>query len=105
DDSSDGTVYLRARHYLPALGRFLQRDSFGGYANAGQTLNRYAYSGNNPATYMDLSGHDFWGDLGKGLGELNKRVGPEAAKRSWDFAKRVGRRVHDDPGVIWRVLK
>ena len=28
-DSVSGLVYLRARHYQPTLGRFLQRDSFG----------------------------------------------------------------------------
>jgi RHS repeat-associated protein len=104
DDSVDGTVYMRARAYSPALGRFLQRDSFAGYATAGQTLNRYAYSGNNPATYSDPSGHDFWEDLGKGIGLLNERVGPKAMKRSWNWAQRVGRRVYNDPSIIWRML-
>jgi RHS repeat-associated protein len=28
-----GLVYLRARHYHPVLGRFFQRDSFGGFGH------------------------------------------------------------------------
>jgi RHS repeat-associated protein len=53
---ADGTVYLRARHYRPALGRFLQRDSYAGDAGRPQSLNRYAYAENNPATWTDPSG-------------------------------------------------
>ncbi len=54
---ADGTIYLRARHYSPALGRFLQRDTFGGFAARPQSLNRYAYAENNPARFTDPSGH------------------------------------------------
>ena len=54
---ADGTLYLRARHYSPALGRFLQRDSYGGTLGRPQSLNRYAYTENNPATLTDPSGH------------------------------------------------
>jgi RHS repeat-associated protein len=53
----DGMVYLRARHYHPALGRFLQRDSFAGLSAAPQSLHRYAYANNNPALHTDPSGH------------------------------------------------
>lgn len=54
---SDGLVYLRARHYAPHLGRFLQRDTFSGFAARPQSLNRYAYVENNPANMTDPSGH------------------------------------------------
>ena len=53
----DGTIYLHARHYSPALGRFLQRDAFEGFAARPQSLNRYAYAENNPARFTDPSGH------------------------------------------------
>ncbi len=53
---SDGTVYLRARYYAPSLGRFLQRDTFAGYAERPQSLNRYAYTENNPVNWTDPSG-------------------------------------------------
>lgn len=52
-----GLVYLRARHYNPVLGRFLQRDSFGGFPANAQSLHRYTYTGSNPALYTDPSGH------------------------------------------------
>jgi RHS repeat-associated protein len=55
--AADGTLYLRARHYSPALGRFLQRDSYAGTLDRPQSLNRYAYTENNPATLSDPSGH------------------------------------------------
>jgi len=56
-DSVSGLVYLRARHYYPALGRFLQRDSFGGFGQRPQSLNRYVYVQNSPLIFVDPSGH------------------------------------------------
>jgi RHS repeat-associated protein len=56
-DQMTGLVYLRARHYHPALGRFLQRDSFAGFQQRPQSLNRYAYTENNPVNHRDPSGH------------------------------------------------
>ena len=61
---ADGTTYLRARSYLPAMGRFLQRDSFAGFAGRPQSLNRYAYVEGNPTGFVDSSG------LKKSLREL-----------------------------------
>lgn len=60
---ADGTIYLRARHYHPGLGRFLQRDTFAGYLDVPETLNRYAYAANNPISRVDPSGHDAFGDM------------------------------------------
>ena len=53
----DGLVYLRARHYLPTLGRFIQRDTDSGSGLAPASLHRYAYVDNNPATWTDPTGH------------------------------------------------
>ena len=50
----DGTAvqyYLRARFYNPAIGRFMQEDTY-----RGDGLNLYAYCANNPMMYYDPSG-------------------------------------------------
>ncbi|HEX6293026.1 MAG TPA: RHS repeat-associated core domain-containing protein [Herpetosiphonaceae bacterium] len=64
--TADSLVYLRARHYAPELGRFLQRDTFAGFVDRPQSLNRYTYTENNPVTFTDPTGH--WCDCGRGGG-------------------------------------
>ncbi len=51
-DSGTGLLYLRARHYSTALGRFINQDPIG-FAGG---LNLYQYVGNNPVTYTDPLG-------------------------------------------------
>jgi len=51
-----GLLYLRARWYDPATGRFLTRDPFPGLAALPQAQHPYVYVGNNPALYVDPSG-------------------------------------------------
>jgi RHS repeat-associated protein len=48
-----GLAYMHARHYSPALGRFLQPDPDGSEANL------YAYAANNPVTEIDPDGTCF----------------------------------------------
>ncbi|MEM8531768.1 MAG: RHS repeat-associated core domain-containing protein [Chloroflexota bacterium] len=57
--NADGTIFLRARHYQPALGRFLQRDTIdpGLLGRGTQGHHRYSYVENNPVMYTDPSGH------------------------------------------------
>ncbi len=50
-DGAAGQYYLRARFYNPAIGRFLQEDTY-----RGDGLNLYAYCANNPVMYFDPSG-------------------------------------------------
>jgi RHS repeat-associated protein len=52
-----GLLNLRARAYDPSLGRFVQRDTYGGVAALPATGNRYAYGVGNPLGYVDPSGH------------------------------------------------
>ncbi|WP_035284530.1 RHS repeat-associated core domain-containing protein, partial [Clostridium sp. Maddingley MBC34-26] len=56
-DKYTGIQYLRARYYEPETGRFLTRDSYLGNAMNPLTLNRYAYTNNNPVMNIDPSGH------------------------------------------------
>ncbi len=55
-DSLTGLDYLRARHYDPAIGRFVSRDPFPGLPSIPSTLNPYAYVSNNPVSLTDPSG-------------------------------------------------
>ena len=55
-DSETGLIYLRARWYDPASGRFLSSDPVAGEAANPSTLNGYAYGYGNPASYTDPSG-------------------------------------------------
>jgi RHS repeat-associated protein len=52
-----GLVWLRARHYAPFLGRFLQRDTVIDDPGNPQTLNRFGYAANNPSSNADPTGH------------------------------------------------
>jgi RHS repeat-associated protein len=56
-DKEVGLIFLRARSYDPALGRFLSRDSYGGQDFAPQSWNRYTYAENDPVNHVDPSGH------------------------------------------------
>jgi len=58
-DDDTGLYYYGARYYDPELGRFTQADTMVPSAAIPQTLNRYAYCGNNPLKYVDPTGHDF----------------------------------------------
>ncbi|MBK8417475.1 RHS repeat-associated core domain-containing protein [Candidatus Villigracilis saccharophilus] len=50
-------LYLRARYYNPADGRFTSRDTWGGDANRPMSMNRWGYVEGNPVNYFDPSGH------------------------------------------------
>lgn len=45
------------RYYSPTLARFIQQDSFTGFNQRPDTLNRYSYVVNNPLKHTDPSGH------------------------------------------------
>ena len=89
-DVETGTIYLRARYYNPALGRFLAEDTHWNSGNMvygdnpqkinerkdplglntytllpdtnaiRQSANLYAYCGGNPVMYMDSTGEIFF---------------------------------------------
>lgn len=55
---ANGLVYLRARYYNPADGRFTSRDTWSGDVNRPLSLNRWGYVSGNPINFADPSGHD-----------------------------------------------
>ncbi|MEW2305897.1 RHS repeat-associated core domain-containing protein [Streptomyces sp. NPDC006655] len=60
-DSTSGLTYIGAREYDSTTGRFLSVDPLLDTNNA-QSLNGYAYAGNNPSTFSDPSGMRFCAD-------------------------------------------
>lgn len=56
-DASTGLLYLNARYYDPALGRFMQPDWWE-VRQAGVGTNRYAYSFNDPVNLSDRNGNE-----------------------------------------------
>ena len=70
-------LYLRARYYNPADGRFVSRDTWDGNYSSPQSLNRWNYvegnpvnlidpTGHNPFTFGYMEGYSFGGGLGEG---------------------------------------
>jgi len=69
-DAESGLVYLRARYYDPGTALFLTVDP-----SVAKTKAAYTYAGGDPLANRDLSGQDFWGDLGIGLGIAGAVIG------------------------------
>ena len=56
-DAATGLVYMRARHYDAASGRFGSADSVLGSLAGPLSLNRYLYCGADPVNFVDPTGH------------------------------------------------
>jgi RHS repeat-associated protein len=56
EDVETGLVYMQARHYDPAMGRFLSVDPVRFTPLEPQTFGRYTYASNNPYRYNDPDG-------------------------------------------------
>ncbi len=57
---SQGLVYLRARYYSSATGRFLTRDTWDGDINSPMSYNPWNYVQSNPVNYIDPTGQMRW---------------------------------------------
>ena len=55
-EEGNGLQYIRARYYVPELGRFVKKDLMAGNDRIGQSLNRYVFTLNNPVKLIDISG-------------------------------------------------
>ena len=60
-DAEVELLYLRARYYLPEVGRFITKDPWPGDDQRPGTLNGYVYVLNSPVNYADPTGLDFTG--------------------------------------------
>ena len=55
-DDVTGLIYMNARWYDPAVGRFVSRDPLRGDPTSSQAGHRYVYAGNDPLGAMDITG-------------------------------------------------
>lgn len=60
-DEETGLLYLRARYYDPAIGRFISVDPYLGRLEEPGTQNRFVYVKNNPLGFVDPLGLDTTG--------------------------------------------
>ena len=74
--TSNDLVYLRARHYAPAMGRFLTRDTWGGDANIPMSFNRWNYGYGNPVQYTDPTGNCSWTENNR-INTAKKSISPQ----------------------------
>ena len=59
-DPETGLYWMRARHYSPTLGRFLQRDPIGVWTDEVNLGNGLAFVGNDAPNHRDPLGLGFW---------------------------------------------
>ena len=75
-DGESELYYLRARHYDPDLGRFIQRDPIAGNLENPLSQNAYQYAYNNPINLNDPSGEQVSpqavGKIGEILSQITK---------------------------------
>ena len=60
-EPASGLLYLSARYYHPDLGRFVSPDSIIQDVLHPIAWSPYVYCRDNPVSYIDPSGHSFWG--------------------------------------------
>ncbi len=56
-DDTTSLLYLNARFYDPATGRFISQDTYRGDHEEPDTWHLYAYCANDPVNFVDPSGH------------------------------------------------
>lgn len=85
-DEETGLYYLRARYYDPALGRFINEDTYEGQVTNPLSLNLYSYCYNNPLIYKDSSGNkpfSLYNEISKFLINIRQSISP----KKWDKFK------------------
>ena len=86
-DKETEEIYLRARYYQPAVGRFLTRDTYTGESDEPESLHLYTYCENDGVNCFDPSGHDaIWlnsSNSAEGFGHAALLI--KNSKNKWDY--------------------
>ena len=90
-DELTGLLYLNARFYDPATGRFISQDTYRGERDDAGTWHLYAYCANDPVNYVDPSGHK---KITIGIDVTNKlnRLMLKNAKWLYNYASSMNKR-------------
>jgi len=80
-DTETGLDFAQARYYSNTQGRFTSPDTLLGSIGNPQSLNRYAYVGNNPLNFSDPTGHTRFDPSSNGFAEA---MGEERGRRLHD---------------------
>lgn len=80
-------LYLRARHYSPADGRFTSRDKWGEDSNIPMTYNKWSYTLSNPINLTDPSGNSIYSGICMGHVFTNGYLLNVSAKRLVEICK------------------
>ena len=90
-DELTGLLYLNARFYDPATGRFISQDTYRGERDDAGTWHLYAYCANDPVNYIDPSGHSRW-TRKLTLGDYRRIHNKVADLVAWTVAQSKGKR-------------
>lgn len=86
NDPESGLVYMQARYYDPAVGRFLSVDSVAAAENPAGAFNRYWYANNNPYRYIDPDGRESVGEMIDRNAMVSAANGNNLTTYGWAFA-------------------
>jgi RHS repeat-associated protein len=90
-DTETGLDFTQARYFSSAQGRFTSPDTLLGSLANPQTLNRYAYVGNNPLNSSDPTGHLAVSATGPAPGSWVGFEGPEAGDLPERYEQEIAR--------------
>lgn len=112
-DKETEEVYLRARYYQPAMGRFLTRDTYTGESDDPESLHLYTYCENDGVSMVDPSGHDSYvsydknakaGTKGKMFKDEAKIVQKRLKKKYRKPCHNLGVRNAKQFAIVWKNL-
>ncbi len=90
-DKETEEVYLRARYYQPAVGRFLTKDSYTGESDEPESLHLYTYCENDGMNAWDPGGHD-----GASLELKTYYSAVSTGNSRWNMTRACGRLYRED---------
>jgi RHS repeat-associated protein len=105
-DPELGLFNAKARYFDPQVGRFLSQDSFLGEIQDPPSLHRYFYANDNPARFVDPTGHfsmqyaadftsGFWSDLKVNAGARAVKIAQATGRNAVNLVEETGANIAD----------